>query len=73
MAALLLDRIERAAAGLARTDTGRPGRLPKLREKSIPRTRYILAYRSTARRILILRVIHAAQDWPAGSWPKRGK
>jgi len=69
VATLLIDRIETAAAQLARRDTGRPGRTPKLREKSVARTSYIIAYRSFARRIVILRVIHTAQNWPPGQLP----
>jgi plasmid stabilization system protein ParE len=70
VAELLLDRIEQSAAALARLDTGHPGRMPKLREKSVARTKYILAYRSLARRIVILRVIHSSQDWTSESWPR---
>lgn len=68
-AALLLERIGEAARGLGRFDTGRPGRMPELREKSVPRTRYILAYRRFARRIVILRVIHTSQHWTKEGWP----
>lgn len=68
-AELLLERIDNAARGLGRFDTGRPGRMPKLREKSVPRTRYILTYRRLARRIVILRVIHMSQHWTKKDWP----
>lgn len=70
VAELLLERLERAAEALARFDTGRPGRMPKLREKSIDRTSYIFAYRTFTRRIVILRVIHTSQNWTADCWPK---
>jgi toxin ParE1/3/4 len=66
----LLDRIERAATALEKADTGRPGRMPNLREKSIARTKYILAYRVTEKQIIILRVIHAAQNWTKTNWPQ---
>jgi toxin ParE1/3/4 len=66
----LLDRIQRAAAALVKTDTGRPGRVPNLREKSVARTSYILAYRVMDKRIVILRVIHAAQNWTKSAWPE---
>ena len=72
IATLLVDRIEAAAAALRRADTGRPGRVPNLREKSVARTSYIIAYRSLARRVVIVRVIHAAQDWPKGKLPAQG-
>lgn len=68
--ATLLDRIHRAAQTLAKRDTGRPGRMPKLREKSVPRTKYILAYRVLAAQIVIVRVIHVSQDWTASKWPR---
>lgn len=70
VAETLLDRIERAATALGKTDTGRPGRMPNLREKSIARTKYILAYRVTEAQIIILRVIHAAQNWTKTDWPQ---
>lgn len=67
--ATLLDRINVAANALAKRDTGRPGRMPNLREKSVARTKYILAYRVMSKQIVIVRVIHAAQDWSETSWP----
>jgi plasmid stabilization system protein ParE len=70
IAALLLERIETTAAALAKRDTGRPGRMPRMREKSVVRTRYILAYRVLRRQIVILRVIHSAQEWTGKKWPK---
>ena len=70
IAETLLDRIERTARALAKADTGRPGRMPKLREKSVARTKYILAYRVTEKQIIMLRVIHAAQNWTKTDWPK---
>lgn len=70
VAGLLLDRIQRAASALTRTDTGRPGRMPNLREKSVARTSYILAYRATEKQIIVVRVIHAAQDWTNSNWPE---
>lgn len=70
IAEVLLSRIQRAARALAKTDTGRSGRMPNLREKSVARTKYILAYRVMEKQIVILRVIHAAQNWTASGWPK---
>jgi toxin ParE1/3/4 len=69
IAETLLDRIEKAAQGLAKVDTGRPGRMPKLREKSVVRTKYVLAYRVTEKQIIVLRIIHAAQNWTKTDWP----
>lgn len=66
----LLDRIQHAASALAKRDTGRPGRMLGLREKSVARTKYILAYRVTEKQIVILRVVHAAQNWTQRNWPK---
>lgn len=70
VAETLLDRIHHAAHGLTKRDTGRPGRMPKLREKSVGRTKYILAYRVTEQQIIILRIIHAAQHWTKSNWPR---
>lgn len=70
IAETLLDRIHRAASALAKSDTGRPGRMPNLREKSIARTKYVLAYRVMEKQIVILRVIHTAQNWTGSGWPK---
>jgi plasmid stabilization system protein ParE len=70
VADMLLDRIEDTAKALRARDTGRPGRMPKLREKSVARTKYILAYRALPKQIIILRVIHAAQNWTASDWPE---
>jgi plasmid stabilization system protein ParE len=71
IATLLIDRIEAAAAQLAKRDTGRPARMPKLREKSVARTSYIIAYRTFARRVVIVRVVHSAQNWPPGHFPDK--
>jgi len=68
--ATLLDRINGAAQALAKRDTGRPGRMPNLREKSVAHTKYILAYRVMNNQIVIVRVIHAAQHWTKSGWPQ---
>lgn len=70
VAETLLDRIQSTANALTKRDTGRPGRMPSLREKSVARTKYILAYRATEKQIVIFRVIHSAQNWTRGDWPK---
>ena len=43
---------------------GRPGRVPHTREFIISGTPYILPYRVRADAVEILRVLHAAQQWP---------
>lgn len=70
VAARLTERIEAAAAKLTTADTGRPGRMRGMREKSVLRTRYVLAYVVTEQEIKILRVIHSAQEWTRAKWPK---
>jgi len=71
------DRIDKAALALAGRPTGRPGRAAGTYEKSLPGLPYILAYRIVAsadgsETIGILRVIHAARNWPPGQWPEEG-
>ena len=43
---------------------GRAGRVPGTREFVIPRTPYIVPYRSKHATIQILRVYHGARRWP---------
>lgn len=43
---------------------GRPGRLPGTRELIIPGLPYIVPYRVKGTAIVILGVLHAAQEWP---------
>jgi toxin ParE1/3/4 len=54
---------------------GRPGRVTGTYEKSIVGLPYIIAYALTStstgeEQVAILRVIHAARDWPKGEWPR---
>jgi toxin ParE1/3/4 len=70
VASRLIERIEATAARLTKADTGRPGRMRHMREKSVSRTRYVLAYRVTEEEIKVLRVIHSAQEWTRAKWPK---
>ena len=44
---------------------GRPGRISDTRELIIAGTPYILAYRIRGDAVELLRILHAAQDWPA--------
>jgi len=65
----VVDAIEDAGKKLGEFATGRPGRVIGTYEKSLTRFPYIISYelRSIAGResVVILRVIHTAQDWPA--------
>jgi toxin ParE1/3/4 len=71
----VLTRIEAAGEGLGRVASGRRGRVAGTYEKSIRGLPYIIAYAieelPTGReRVVILRVIHGARNWPAGEWPE---
>lgn len=58
-------------AALGEFAKGHPGRVAGTYEKSVSRFPYIIAYALTDRdrAVSILRVIHAARDWPADDWP----
>ena len=43
---------------------GRPGRIPNTREFVVAGTPYIVPYRVKEQKIEILRVFHAAMQWP---------
>ena len=43
---------------------GRPGRVDGTRELAIAGTPFIVAYRSTADVIFVIRVLHGARTWP---------
>lgn len=61
------DRIERHLALLpGQPDLGRPGRRRGTRELVIPRTPFVVVYRTrkAAKRIELLRVLHSRQQWP---------
>lgn len=71
----VLDRIEQTVENLSYAPTGRRGRVAGTYEKPIRGLPYIIAYALRHRprgeeRIVVLRVIHGAQDWPEGEWPK---
>jgi toxin ParE1/3/4 len=71
----VLDRIELTAQRLGRLAIGRSGRVQGTYEKPVVGLPYIIAYAirqlpSGAEQIVILRVIHTAQNWPKGEWPK---
>ena len=44
---------------------GRPGRVPNTRELVISGTPYLVPYRVRGQVIEVLRVLHAARQWPA--------
>ena len=45
--------------------TGRPGRIRGTRELVVSGTPYVIAYRIEPGAILIVRLLHGAQRWPA--------
>ena len=72
----VLDRIETTADRLGRTPIGRRGRVTGSYEKSVIGLPYIIAYAlqplpEGGERVVILRVIHSARNWPKGEWPKK--
>jgi toxin ParE1/3/4 len=73
-ASKVLDRIESTARFLGRIATGRSGRVEGTYEKSVAGLPYVIAYAikrmpAGTERIVILRVIHTARNWPKGTWP----
>lgn len=72
----IVDLIEAAGYRLGEIPTGRPGRVPGTFEKSLAPLPWILCYvvedGFDEQRILILRVIHTARNWPKGDWPLSG-
>ena len=45
-------------------EMGRPGRVPGTRELVIPKTPFIVPYRMVGNAIHVLRIFHAARQWP---------
>jgi len=71
----VLERIDTAGESLGQVATGRLGRVAGTYEKSVRGLPYIIAYAIQSlpggrERIVILRVIHGARNWPPGEWPK---
>ena len=68
------DHIRDAGKALGEMATGRPGRVTGCYEKSVASLPYIIAYQlrpiTDRESVAILRVIHAARDWPAEEWPQ---
>lgn len=61
--------IDRAACLLAERPIGRPGRVTGTYEKTISGLPWIIAYALDGDRLVVLRVIHSARDWPSEGWP----
>ena len=70
----VLDRIDQTVDNLAHAPTGRMGRVAGTYEKPVRGLPYIIAYalqrQPGGERVVILRVIHGARNWPEGKWPK---
>ena len=61
------DRIEQQVEALEQfPEMGRKGREAGTRELVIQRTPYVAVYRFEGGVVLILRVLHGAQEWPKG-------
>ena len=59
------DAVEAAVRRLADYPySGRPGRVAGTRELAVSGTPYVIAYRVEAQAVLILRLLHGAQEWP---------
>lgn len=66
---LVLDRIDQALGMLSEMPAGRVGRVEGTYEWLVRRTSYIIAYSLTETSLRIVRIIHAARDWPDDTWP----
>jgi plasmid stabilization system protein ParE len=73
IALVQVGRIQDAARALLLRDTGRPDRMPGLREKSVRRTSYVIAYEVIEQgddiEIRILRIVHSSRHWTKTDWP----
>ncbi len=68
---LISDRLGDAVLSLRDMPTGRPGKVPGTYERYVRKASLIIAFELVdTDRLIILRVIHAARDWPDGQWPK---
>lgn len=70
-ARLVAERLIKAIGNLARTASGRIGRLPGTYEKFVPKTSFIVVYTKdeSANTITIVRIIHASREWLDGTLP----
>ena len=61
----MAERIREAVSLLAQhPEIGRPGRVADTRELVVSDTPYLAAYQIAGDAVLILRVLHSAQQWP---------
>ena len=70
----VLAEIRKAGARLGVVATGRRGRVTGTYEKTVTGRPYIVAYAidplpEGGERVVILRVIRTARNWPEGQWP----
>jgi plasmid stabilization system protein ParE len=70
----VVDKIEATGERLGQMAIGRRGRVAGTYEKPVVGLPYIVAYTletppNGKERIVILRVIHMARNWPKGEWP----
>lgn len=70
-ARLVAERLHNAIDNLARTASGRFGRLAGTYEKSAPKTSCIVVYTKddAAKTITIVRIIHTSRQWLDGRLP----
>jgi len=61
IARALLEAVERLAE---LPNLGRPGRVAGTRERVVPGTPYVIAYRLRSDRLEIIAVFHGRQKWP---------
>ena len=71
----VIAKIDGAGNALGHMATGRPGRVSGTYEKPVTGLPHIIAYALDPRpdgteRIVILRVIHGARNWPEEGWPE---
>jgi toxin ParE1/3/4 len=71
----VIAELRSAGDRLGQRAIGRAGRVPSTYEKTVTGRPYIIVYAidtasGSPGRVVILRVIHTARDWPRGQWPK---
>lgn len=70
-AELVRNRILTRVTSLAKTPTGRSGRVFGTYEIYVPKTSLIISYELPDEKTLnILRLIHAKRNWPKNEWPE---
>lgn len=64
-AVVIASRIREAVEGLRQfPERGRPGRVPGTRELVVPRTPFVVPYRTIGREVHVLAVLHGRRAWP---------